>query len=318
MESRVSRWGALFGLIPGLLLALTVSSFAQVSEKSSGTALRADGLHDQALQLQASPTTLGQAALLHVQEAEMRPSYDVSAIDCLTLAGNLYVAAKRPLDARRAFEQAADRALSMGDLQRAALLYVNASFTAQRENNQDEMTRLGRKADLLTSSPLLSTSQRTDIHRRITHPETGARNERERIAMRADSLHEEALKLQEDPARAVDAARLYKDEAKLRPKDDPGAVDHLMLASHLLFIANRPLDARRTLEDAAERALGAGDVQRAALAFIEAAFVADRAGNKEEAQRLGHRAELLSVSEYLTPEQRQEITRRLRRAPSTW
>lgn len=317
MERRVSRWGALFGLMSGLVLGMATLGVAQVAEKSSDAALRADALHDQALQMQSNPTMLSEAARLHMQEAEMRASFDASAIDCLTLAANLYVAAKRPFDARHAFEQAADRALSVGDLQRAALLYVNASFAAQREGNAQETTRLGRKADLLTSSPLLSDVQRAEIHRRITHPDVAPRNQRERNAFRADSLHAEALALQEDPARATDAARLYKDEARLRLHDDPAAVDQLLLAAHLLFIANRPLEARRTLEDAAERALGAGDVQRAALAYIEAAFVADREGNKAEMQRLGRRAELLSISEYLTPEQRQEIARRLRRSPST-
>ncbi|HEX6559524.1 MAG TPA: hypothetical protein VF021_08675 [Longimicrobiales bacterium] len=292
-----------------------MSGFAQVAEKASDATVRADALHDQAVQMQSDPLMLSEAARLHISEASMRAGFDASAIDCLTLAGNLYVAARRPFDARHAFEQSADRALSVGDLQRAAMLYINASFAAQREGNMDEMARLGRKADLLASSPLLSQAQRAEIHRRITHPQAPARNERERMAVRADSLHALAVQMQQDPARMTDAARLLKEEVKLRQREDPSAVDNLMLAAHLLFVARRPLEARHALEDAGERALAAGDVQRAALAFIEAAFVADKEGNKAETQRLGHRAEMLSISELLTPEQRQEIARRIRRVP---
>lgn len=316
MERRVSSWRAWLGLAGGLILIFVTAGYSQQpSKEADAAAVRADVMHAKALELQVSPTTIVDAARMHAEEAALRQAYDVSAIDCLTLAGNLYYVAKRPLDARRTMEQAADRALSLGDIQRAAILYLNASVAARDDGANDEMIRLGRRADLLTSSPLLTPAQRADIHRRFTHPAQTGKSDRARIAARADSLHTEALRMQQEGGRLLDAARLYKEEAKLRLRDDPSAVDNLLLASQLLFVANRPLEARRTLEDAGDRALGAGDVPRAALAFIEAAFIADKEGNKAETQRLGHRAEMLSVSELLTDQQRQEILRRIRRVP---
>lgn len=316
MQTRVLSYRALFGLVGGLILVFATASYPQEPTKEAdATATRADVMHVKALELQSTPATIVDAARMHADEAALRHPFDVSATDCLTLAGNLFYVAKRPLDAKRIMEQAADRALSLGDIHRSAILYLNASIAARDGGARDEMTRLGQKADMLTSSPLLSKAQRDEIHRRFTHPTEAGKTERARLALRADSLHSEALRLQQEPGRALEAARLYKDEAKLRMRDDPSAVDNLLLASQLMYISNRPLEARRTLEEAGDRALGAGDVPRAALAFIEAAFIADKEGNKAETQRLGHRAEMLSVSELLTDQQRQEIMRRIRRVP---
>lgn len=308
---RVFKLSAWIGLSAGLTLAVNSPARAQSTEDQ----LQADALHARANQLQTGLSNLSEAARLHAQEVELRSSFDPSAVDCLNIAANLFIAAKRPLDARRAMESAGDRALALGDIQRAALLYVNAAFIADGEKNVEETTRLGRKADLLTASPLLADAQKTDLHRRIHHPANVAKTEKERMAQRADSLHGAAITMQAQDGRLAEAARLYKEEVKLRPRDDPGAVDALLLAANLLSADNRPLEARRTLEDAGDRALGAGDVERGARAFIEAAVVADRDGNKEEVRRLAHRAELLAISPQLTPEQRQEISRRIRRLP---
>lgn len=284
--------------------------------------MNADIMHASALDMQSDLSRLPEAARLHITEVESRLLTDGSAVDCLVLAANLCYVSKHPLDARRTMEKAAERALALGDVRRAGMLYLNASFAAERENNPDEMNRLGLRAEMLTASPLLNDEQRGEILRRIHHKDAltkgstdaPARNDRMRMAIRADSIQAEAFMYQTD-GRYTEAARLYKDAAKLRPRDDPGAVDNMMLAANLLFVANRPLEARRMLEDAAERALAAGDVERGARAFIEAAFIADKQGNKAETSRLGHRAEMLSVSPQLTPAQRQEIARRLRRVP---
>lgn len=323
MRKGIARWGVLLGLSMGTLLLMATSTAAQVRVSPEvEAAMNADIMHASALDMQSDLSRLPEAARLHISEADGRPLTDGSAVDCLVLAANLFYVSKHPLDARRTMEKAAERALALGDVRRAGLLYLNASFAAERENNADEMNRLGLRAEMLTASPLLNDEQRSEITRRILHKDAvvkgsrdaSARTDRIRLAMRADSIQTEAFEHQTN-GRYTDAARLYKDAAKLKPRDDPGAVDDMMLAANLLFVANRPLEARRTLEDAGERALAAGDVERGARAFIEAAFIADKQGNKAETTRLGHRAELLSVSPQLTPAQRQEIARRLRRVP---
>ena len=133
---------------------------------------------------------------------------------------------------------------------------------------------------------------------------------------RAEQLEALAAQLHTQPRRAADAAHYYIQSAQLRGALDPAAVQSLTTAAHLLNYAGRPLEARRTMEQAAQRALGLGDVSRAAQAYVEAAFLAERQGNRQYVQRLGTKALLLAESPLLTAEQRQSIRDRIRTSPT--
>ncbi|MEN8375158.1 MAG: hypothetical protein ABFS34_06890 [Gemmatimonadota bacterium] len=132
----------------------------------------------------------------------------------------------------------------------------------------------------------------------------------------ADSLRQIALELQADPETFYRAAIAYKDAARYRAPTDVTAVDGLIVAGHLLYAVGEAAEALDTFERAAERARALGDVERAAEAYLDAAFVADALDDRDEVERLGTSAEMLTSSPLLTAEQRDRILRRIHRAPS--
>ena len=133
---------------------------------------------------------------------------------------------------------------------------------------------------------------------------------------RAIELQEQAIALHAQPARAAEAARLHIQSAYLRNPNDPEAVQSLAMAAHLYGYAKRSFDARRTMEEAAERALAMGDVVRAAQAYVEASFFADKQKNRVETERLGKKALLLAGSPLLAADQRNAIMKRIRTNPT--
>jgi hypothetical protein len=133
---------------------------------------------------------------------------------------------------------------------------------------------------------------------------------------RATELQKQAVALHGQPARAAEAARLHKQSAYSRNRNDPEAVQSLAMAAHLFGYAKRPIEARRTMEEAAERALAMGDVVRAAQAYVEASFFADKQENRAEMERLGRKALLLAGSPLLAADQRDAIMKRIRANPT--
>lgn len=132
----------------------------------------------------------------------------------------------------------------------------------------------------------------------------------------ADQLEERAGALHDQIGRYSEAARLYKASAALRTDTDPRAVESLAMAAHLYHYANRLFDARKTMEQAARRALARGDVLRASQANLEAALFAHKQGKQSQAARLGRTALKLADSPLLTDEQRATIVNRVRSNPS--
>jgi tetratricopeptide (TPR) repeat protein len=129
---------------------------------------------------------------------------------------------------------------------------------------------------------------------------------------RADELEAQAAALHDQLDRYSEAARLYKESAALRSAIDPRGVESLAMAAHLYHYANRLFDARKTMEQAAQRALARGDVLRASIANVDAAMFAYKQGNLSQTERLGRKALKLAESPLLTEEQRASIVNRLR------
>ena len=129
-------------------------------------------------------------------------------------------------------------------------------------------------------------------------------------------LEQRARELHAQPSRTGEAARLHRQSAHLRGANDPEAVESLALAAYLFSYAKRPLVARKTMEEAADRALAMGDVFRAARAYVEAAFFADGQQDRVETARLGHKALLLAGSSRITEEERTSIRNRIRTNPA--
>jgi hypothetical protein len=131
---------------------------------------------------------------------------------------------------------------------------------------------------------------------------------------RADALEAKAAKLHDKPARYAEAAWMYREAAALRPYADARAVEALATAARLYGYANRFIDARKTMEQAAQRALARGDVVRASQANLDAAFFAAKQGKTGLVQRLARNALNLAESPLINAEQREDILRRIKSA----
>jgi tetratricopeptide (TPR) repeat protein len=309
---RTRRSASLIGAtIFMLVLALPAAAGAHPVHGSQDP----DSLHAAAIELQAGREGFLQAANLHQAEARLRPAADPSAVDCLITAGQLFHALNMRQEAQRALEQAADRALGMGDVERAARAYLDAAVVAQQAGRRSDGQRLASRARSLENSPQLTSSGRERIamriHRVLTE-ETG----NDESAVRADSLHAAALEVQNDAAGFERAARMHVAESRLRVAGDPSGTECLIWAGHLFYAAGLPLEARRTIELAGNRALENGDIERAARAYLDAAIVAQRQGQGSEVRRLAEKAALLAESPLLSAPQRESINRRISRSPS--
>jgi hypothetical protein len=128
---------------------------------------------------------------------------------------------------------------------------------------------------------------------------------------RANRLHHRAVELQSDPEQLLEAARLHRREANLRASGDPRGLTCLTLASYLTLYAGRPGDARFIMEQVADEALYQGDAYRAAKAYVEAAFMADRQGKGEDVRKYADRAKLLANAPGVSSAQREEVLARL-------
>jgi hypothetical protein len=127
----------------------------------------ADELEERAGKLLDQPIRYAEAARLYQQAATLRAPGDARSIESLTKAAHLFHYANRLLDARKAMELAATRALADGDLVRASQATVEAALFAHKQGKQLHAQRLGRTAQKLAASPLISDEQRATILGRL-------------------------------------------------------------------------------------------------------------------------------------------------------
>jgi hypothetical protein len=130
----------------------------------------------------------------------------------------------------------------------------------------------------------------------------------------ADSLHEAAAALVAD-RRYRDAARLHRRAADLRAADDPLGFRDLTYAAVLVYAAGDRTAARRDMVRAAGQALTRGDLKNAAMAYLDAAWIAQEQKNRKQVWEWGHRAEMLAASPLLGSADRAAIQQRIQRAP---
>src|SRR5688500_8660364 len=110
-------------------------------------------------------------------------------------------------------------------------------------------------------------------------------------SVKADSLHEAAVELR-TAGRWRDAARLYRRSAEFRAAEDPRGSHSLTEAAALAYAVGDRSGARTDLARAAERALARGDLRSAALAYLDAAWIAQEQKKPQQVYELGHRAEI--------------------------
>lgn len=133
-------------------------------------------------------------------------------------------------------------------------------------------------------------------------------------SVKADSLHQAAVELV-TARRWRDAARLHRRSAELRAADDPLGFRCLTEAAALTYASGDRSGARADMAEAAGHALARGDLRAAALAYLDAAWIAQEQKNARQVWELGHRAEMLAASPLLGPYDRAAILRRIRRVP---
>ena len=135
-------------------------------------------------------------------------------------------------------------------------------------------------------------------------------------SVKADSLHEAAVAL-EAKDRFRDAARVHRRSAELRPAEDPLGFRCLTEAAALAYFSGDPSRARTDMAEAAGHALARGDLRAAALAYLDAAWIAQEQKNPRQVWELGHRAEMLAESPLLGASDRAAILQRIRRVPES-
>jgi hypothetical protein len=131
---------------------------------------------------------------------------------------------------------------------------------------------------------------------------------------RADSLHDAAVALVA-AHRWRDAAALHRRSAELRGAEDPLGFRCLKEAAALAYATGDRSRARSDLATAAGHALTRGDLRAAALAYLDAAWIAQEQGNPRQVWEYGHRAEMLADSPFLGSADRGAIRQRISRAP---
>jgi hypothetical protein len=134
-------------------------------------------------------------------------------------------------------------------------------------------------------------------------------------SVKADSLQEVAVALVA-AHRWRDAARLYRRSAALRAPDDPQGFKCLTDAAALAYATKDRSGARQDMADAAAQALARGDLRASALAYLDAAWIAQEQNDSRQVWELGHRAEMLAASPLLGVSDRTAILQRISRAPA--
>lgn len=132
---------------------------------------------------------------------------------------------------------------------------------------------------------------------------------------KADSLGVVADQMVAD-GRWRDAARMYRRSAEYRAAEDPLGSKCLSKAAALAYATGDRSGARTDMANSAERALARGDLRAAAMAYLDAAWIAQEQKRPSQVWELGHRAEILASSPLISESDRGTILQRIERAPN--
>ena len=126
----------------------------------------------------------------------------------------------------------------------------------------------------------------------------------------ADSIHRAAEMLAENSHRWRDAASLHRQSAALRAPEDSLGYRCLNTAANLSFASNDLASAQSDKIAAAAQALARGDVEKAAQAYADAAWLANERKKPDEVWTLARQSEVLASSPLLSATQRTGIMQR--------
>ena len=152
------------------LCAVPVAARAQTLEPIHVTDSRAkaDKLDEEARALELNDwSQMKRAAHLRELAADLRTPDDPKGSVSLYWAARSRYYSGDSRAARRLMEQAAERALAIGDVLNAATAFTEAAYISAELKDGARVRALAAKARLLTNSPMLSEAQRAQLRERL-------------------------------------------------------------------------------------------------------------------------------------------------------
>lgn len=162
-----TRWA--LAAMAGLLLSAPSVARAQSSTTVSDDAQREAEAHEMVAKAQEASkdiATFREAASLYRQAAETLGDHPESPHN-LVQAGRLSYYIGREGQAIDDFQSAGEMALAWGDVVTAAQSFLDAAWVAAEEHRGAEALTLARRAEKLSSSPLIQRQERMALMSRI-------------------------------------------------------------------------------------------------------------------------------------------------------
>ena len=164
---RLTVAGALLAVAAFPVAALAQQQLQPVRVSPSEALVRAEALHARGTAESESLDRLKRASKLHEQSASLREADDPRRAECLREAALLRYYSGDRRGAAPIMARAAESAVERGDVVLAAQSFSDAAIMAHETKQPARAWELGVRADVLTSSPLLSESQRLALRERI-------------------------------------------------------------------------------------------------------------------------------------------------------
>lgn len=164
---RLTVAGALLAVAATPVAALAQQQLQPVRVSPSEALVRAEALHTRGMKEGESLDRLKKASKLHQQSAELRAADDPRRAECLREAALLRYYAGDRRGAAPIMARAAESAVERGDVVLAAQSFSDAAIMAHETKQPARAWELGVRADVLTSSPLLTEAQRLALRERI-------------------------------------------------------------------------------------------------------------------------------------------------------
>jgi hypothetical protein len=152
------------------VIALPLSARAQMLDpiRVTDAVQKAEKLDAEALSYEQNDwSQLKKAARLREEAANLRAENDPAGTVSLYWAARDRYYSGDAKTARVLMEQAADRALAMGDVMNAVTAYTEAAYICADIKDGERMRTLATKARLLANSPLLTAEQRFQLRNRL-------------------------------------------------------------------------------------------------------------------------------------------------------
>ena len=166
-RARLTVAAALVAVAVSPVAALAQQKLQPVRVSPTETLVRAEALHAKGTKESESLDRMKQASRLHEQSAKLRAPDDPRRAECMREAALLRYYSGDRRGAAGLMADAAESAVERGDVVLAAQSFSDAAIIAHETKQPARAWELGVRADVLTSSPLLTDAQRLALRERI-------------------------------------------------------------------------------------------------------------------------------------------------------